>query len=49
MKVIDPLCKMTIDSQTAATTSRYAELAIYFCNPAGKTKFDREQEWHAGK
>ena len=31
MKVIDPVCKMTIDSEKAAATSEYKGQTIYFC------------------
>ena len=44
MKVIDPVCKMTIDSAKAAATSEYKGQTIYFCAPGCKTKFDAAPE-----
>jgi Cu+-exporting ATPase len=44
MKVVDPVCKMTIDSEKAAATSVYRGQTIYFCNPGCKAKFDKEPE-----
>ncbi len=49
MKVVDPVCKMTIDSEKAAATSVYKGQTIYFCNPGCKAKFDREPEKYVGK
>jgi len=49
MKVVDPVCKMTIDSEKAAATSVYKGQMIYFCNPGCKTKFDQNPEKYAGK
>jgi Cu+-exporting ATPase len=40
MKVIDPVCKMTIDSAKAAATSEYKGETIYFCSQGCKAKFD---------
>ena len=31
MKVTDPVCKMSIDSEKAAATSEYKGQTIYFC------------------
>jgi len=49
MKVVDPVCKMTIDSEKAAATSVYKGQTIYFCNPGCKTKFDQNPEKYVGK
>ncbi len=49
MKVIDPVCKMTIDSEKAAATSQYQGQTIYFCNPGCKAKFDQAPEKYLGK
>jgi YHS domain-containing protein len=49
MKVIDPVCKMQIDSEKAAATSEYKGQTIYFCAPGCKTKFDQDPEKYLGK
>jgi Cu+-exporting ATPase len=49
MKVVDPVCKMTIDSEKAAATSQYKGQTLYFCSKGCKTKFDQEPEKYLGK
>jgi Cu+-exporting ATPase len=49
MKVVDPVCKMTIDSEKAAATSEYKGQTIYFCAPGCKAKFDQNPEKYASK
>lgn len=49
MKVVDPVCKMTIDSEKAAATSEYKGQTIYFCAKACKTKFDAAPEKYSAK
>jgi Cu+-exporting ATPase len=49
MKVVDPVCKMTIDSEKAAATSEHEGQTIYFCAKSCKAKFDREPEKYIGK
>ena len=49
MKVVDPVCKMTIDSAKAAATSEYNGQTIYFCAKACKAKFDQSPETYLGK
>jgi YHS domain-containing protein len=49
MKVIDPVCKMTIDSEKAAATSEYKGQTIYFCAKGCKAKFDQAPEKYVGK
>jgi P-type Cu+ transporter len=44
MKVTDPVCKMTIDSEKAAGKSEYKGQTIYFCSTGCKTRFDKEPE-----
>lgn len=44
MKVVDPVCKMTIDSDQAAAQSRYQGQTVYFCAPGCKAAFDRDPE-----
>ncbi len=40
MTVVDPVCKMTIESEKAAATSEYKGQTIYFCAKGCKAKFD---------
>lgn len=47
MKVVDPVCKMTIDSERAAATSEYQGQIIYFCAKSCKAKFDAVPEKYA--
>ncbi|HEX5410642.1 MAG TPA: YHS domain-containing protein [Terriglobia bacterium] len=49
MKVVDPVCKMTIESEKAAATSQYKGQTFYFCAPGCKVKFDKEPEKYLGK
>ncbi len=49
MKVIDPVCKMTIESEKSAATSEYKGQTIYFCAKGCKAKFDAAPEKYPGK
>jgi Cu+-exporting ATPase len=49
MKVVDPVCKMTIDSEKAVASSEYQGQTVYFCAKICKTKFDATPEKYAGK
>ncbi len=49
MKVTDPVCKMSIDSEKAAATSEYKGQTIYFCAKGCKNKFDATPEKYVGK
>ncbi len=49
MQVVDPVCKMTIDSEKAAAKSEYKGQTIYFCAPGCKTKFDQDPEKYLAK
>ena len=44
--VVDPVCGMTIDSQTAAGKYDYQGQTYYFCNPTCETKFKADPERH---
>lgn len=44
MKVIDPVCKMTIEDKDAVATSEYKGTTYYFCAKPCKEKFDRDPE-----
>ncbi len=49
MKVTDPVCKMTIDSEKAAGKSEYQGKTYYFCNLGCKAKFDSNPQMYTGK
>ena len=49
MKVIDPVCRMEIDSEKAAATSEYKGKTIYFCAPGCKAAFDKDPEKYLQK
>lgn len=44
MKVIDPVCKMTIDDKDAVATSTYKGNTYYFCSQQCKDNFDNSPE-----
>ena len=48
MKVVDPVCKMTIESEKAVATSEYDGQTIYFCAKACKTAFDKDPQRYLG-
>ena len=43
-QVLDPVCKMTIDSEKAAAKSDYKGKTYYFCAPGCKKAFDADPE-----
>ncbi len=47
--VIDPVCKMKIDPDTAAGKSEHEGTTYYFCATACKTNFDANPSQYAGK
>lgn len=49
MKVIDPVCKMTIEAEKAAATSEYKGQTLYFCAQGCKAKFDQAPGKYLGK
>ena len=49
MKVVDPVCKMTIEAEKAAASSEYKGQTIYFCAKVCKTKFDQDPQKYLGK
>ena len=49
MKVVDPVCKMTIDSEKAAATSDFKGQTIYFCAEGCKAKLDQDPRKYVGK
>jgi YHS domain-containing protein len=44
MKVVDPVCNMTIDSEKAAASSEYNGRTIYFCAKGCKIAFDKDPQ-----
>jgi P-type Cu+ transporter len=48
MQAIDPVCKMTVDSEKAAASSEYQGRKYYFCCAGCKTKFDQNPAKYAG-
>ena len=49
MKVVDPVCKMVIDSDKAVATSEHKGQTIYFCAKSCKIAFDKDPEKYLGK
>ena len=41
---IDPICKMTVDENTAKYVSKYKGKKYYFCAPGCKKAFDENPE-----
>ena len=48
MKVVDPVCKMSIEDKDAAATSLYKGTTYYFCSGPCKNNFDKNQERYLG-
>ena len=44
MKVIDPVCKMTIEDKDAVATSAYKGITYYFCSKPCKEDFDKDPD-----
>lgn len=40
--VIDPVCRMTVDTETTALTAEYQGETFYFCAPGCKKAFERD-------
>ena len=49
MKVIDPVCKMTIEDKDAVATSIYKGTTYYFCSKQCKEDFDKAPESFIGE
>lgn len=49
MKVIDPVCNMTIEDENAAGVSEYKGKKYYFCAVHCKKKFDADPEAYVGE
>lgn len=48
-KVIDPVCKMVIDSDKAVADSEYKGQKYYFCAKGCKIAFDKDPEKYVDK
>ena len=48
MKVIDPVCKMTIEDKDAVATSSYKGTTYYFCSKPCKENFDKDPKAFIG-
>ena len=44
MKVVDPVCKMTIEDKDAVGASTYKGTTYYFCSPVCKEDFDKNPD-----
>jgi Cu+-exporting ATPase len=49
MKVIDPVCRMTIDDKDAAGNSQHGGIVYHFCSLGCKAEFDKSPESFLGK
>ena len=49
MKVVDPVCHMTIEDKDAAAASTYKGTTYYFCAVPCKEAFDRDPEAFVGE
>lgn len=49
MEIIDPVCKMTIQEEDAASTSTHGEFVYYFCSKACKEKFEKNPDSFLGE
>ena len=48
MKVIDPVCHMEVETETAEWSSEYKGQKYYFCAPGCKKSFDGDPEKYLG-
>ncbi len=48
-QVIDPVCDMTVDTETAEYKSEYAGATYYFCGAGCKRAFDKNPTEFIGK
>ena len=49
MKVIDPVCNMTIEDKDAAAISTYKGRTYYYCSKSCKEDFDKNPEQFIGQ
>ncbi|HVF99084.1 MAG TPA: YHS domain-containing protein [Chloroflexia bacterium] len=48
-QVIDPVCGMTVDTESARHQSEYAGTTYYFCAPGCKKAFDADPTAYTGQ
>jgi YHS domain-containing protein len=48
-KMIDPVCGMEVDPDTAAGESEYQGQTYYFCSPGCKSAFDRNPDQYLNR
>lgn len=48
-QVIDPVCGMTVDTNSAQYTSDYEGTKFYFCGAGCKKAFDRDPAQYTGQ
>ena len=47
-QAIDPVCNMTVDTETARHRSEYQGTTYYFCAPGCKAAFDKDPAAYLG-
>ena len=47
-QAIDPVCNMTVDTETAKHTSQYQGNTYYFCAPGCKAAFEKDPTQYVG-
>ncbi|MDF1515599.1 MAG: YHS domain-containing protein [Anaerolineae bacterium] len=48
-QVIDPVCGMTVEPETAAAKTEYQGTTYYFCAPGCKVAFEKQPEKYLHK
>lgn len=48
-QALDPVCGMTVDTETARHSSEYEGTTYYFCSPGCKKSFDADPTAYLGK
>ncbi|HEX2914565.1 MAG TPA: YHS domain-containing protein [Chloroflexia bacterium] len=48
MQVIDPVCRMTVETGDAKYQSEYQNHTYYFCSPGCKREFDKSPDNYTG-
>ncbi len=47
MKAVDPICGMTVDTESAAATAEYEGKTYYFCAPGCRQEFLKDPAKYA--
>ena len=48
-QVLDPVCGMTVNPETAAGQTEYQGKTYYFCSPGCKVAFEKEPDQYLNK